>query len=311
MAGNSSRQGAVRKQGTKKGAVVGSGGQRRRGLEAKGPTPKAEDRTGHPASRRKRATERRGKPPGKGGRGQGGSETITGRNAVHEALLAGVPAAELQVLDTIEADDRVRASVGIANKTGIPVRTVNRTALDAVGGGHQGMALVVEPFRYVELADLRGAAESGVLVALDHITDPHNVGAIARSAAAFGAAGLLLPQRRAAPVTAAAWKASAGTLATVPVARVSNLVTAIRGLQQQGFFAVGLTGDAATPIDGLASRLVEGPLVLVVGSEGSGLARLTAETCDVLARIPMPGGAESLNASVAAGIALYSVTRSR
>jgi 23S rRNA (guanosine2251-2'-O)-methyltransferase len=310
MAGNSQRRGAIRKDGSKKGAMVGSGGQRRKGLEPKGPTPKAEERKGHPAARRKSRAQRTAAAGGS--RTQQREEAIAGRNAVAEALAAGVPASALMVLDSIEADDRVRAALGLANKSAVPISPATRSELDRRAGTahHQGLVLTVAPFAYADLADLAPGA-NGLLVALDHITDPHNLGAITRSAAAFAADGVLLPQRRSAPVTTAAWKASAGALARVPVARVSNLVTSLTDLQRQGYFVIGLDGTADTAITNLSEDLVRGPLVLVVGAEGSGLARLTAANCDVLVSIPIGGRTESLNASVAAGIALYEMGRRR
>lgn len=315
MAGNSSRRGAVRKAGTKKGMTVGSGGQRRKGLQAKGPTPRAEERTGHPAARRKRAEERRADSakPARQSKPKQHGEAIAGRNAVHEALQAAVPATALYVLDAIETDDRVRASIAIANKAGLPIKVATRLELDKVAGSanHQGLALATTPFGYVDAADLPAAVDGSLLVALDHITDPQNLGAIARSAAAFGAGGLIVPTRRSAPVTAASWKASAGALARIPVARVGNLVAALGDLQRAGYFVIGLDGDADHGIGELSDALVGGPLVVVAGSEGSGMARLTAATCDMVVRIPMPGAMESLNASVAAGIALYEINRRR
>lgn len=310
MAGNSQRRGATRKDGSKKGATVGSGGQRRKGLQPKGPTPKAEDRKGHPAARRKARAER--SATGGESRTRQREAVVAGRNAVAEALAAGVPASALMVLDSIEADDRVRAALGLANKASVPITPVTRSELDRLSGTphHQGLALTVAPFAYAELADVAPGA-NGLLVALDHITDPHNLGAITRSAAAFAADGVLLPQRRSAQVTTAAWKASAGALARMPVARVGNLVHSLTDLQRQGYFVIGLDGAADGEITDLDQDLVRGPLVLVVGSEGTGLARLTAETCDLLVRIPIGGRTESLNASVAAGIALYEVGRRR
>lgn len=312
MAGNSSRRGSVRKDGTKKGAVVGSGGQRRKALQPKGPTPKATERPAHPAAKRKRAGERQAASAGRRSQPTKG-DIIAGRNAVGEALAAGVPATVLHVLDNIEADDRVRTALALANKSALPIAIATRTELDRVAGTqhHQGLALAAAPFAYSDIADLPSGATAPVLVALDHITDPQNLGAIARSATAFGAAGLLVPQRRSAPVTAAAWKASAGTLARMPVARVPNLVSALTDLQRQGYFVIGLDSGAGTSITELSEALVNGPLVLVVGSEGSGLARLTAARCDLTVAIAMGGRAESLNASVAAGVALYELMRRR
>ena len=315
MSGNSRRQGAIRKPGSKKGATVGSGGQRRKALQPKGPTPKAEERVGHPAARRKRAAERSSQSPSgsRGGRPSDRGDVIIGRNAVSEALAAAVPATGLMVLDTIEADDRVRTAVALANKAHVPITVTTRIELERIAGSqhHQGLVLATAPFAYGTPADLPAADAGSLLVALDHITDPQNLGAIARSAAALGAAGLLVPQRRSAPVTAAAWKASAGALARMPVARAGNLVTSLADLQRKGYFVIGLDAAAETDIASLGDPLVAGPLVLVVGSEGSGLARLTAATCDMLVKIPMGAAAESLNASVAAGIALYELSRRR
>ncbi len=311
MAGNSQRRGAIRNTGSKKGATVGSGGQRRKGLQPKGPTPKAEERTGHPAARRKARAER--SQGGSGRQRAGGSpEAIAGRNAVTEALAAEVPATALHVMDMIEPDDRVRAALRAADRAGLPILTASRAELDRIAGSshHQGLVLVAQAFGYADLASLV-PGDSGLIVALDHITDPQNLGAIARSAAAFAADGIIVPQRRSAPVTPAAWKASAGALARTPVARVTNLVQALTDLQRQGYFVLGLDGAAQTEVGGLSEPLATGPLVLVIGAEGSGLARLTAATCDLLVRIPMIGPTESLNASVAAGIALYEVARRR
>src|SRR5690606_10007487 len=142
-----------------------------------------------------------------------------------------------------------------------------------------------------------------LIVAVDGITDPRNLGAIVRSAAAFGAAGVVVPERRAAGINAGAWKASAGTLAAVPVAQVTNLTRQLKAYQKAGCFVAGL--DARADVTVADMEIATEPFVLVVGSEGKGLGRLVAETCDLLVTIPMPGRAESLNAGVAAGIALY------
>ncbi len=311
MAGNSQRRGAMRKAGSKKSATVGSGGQRRKGLQGKGPTPPAEERVGHPAARRRAREERAAGPAGP--KRAGGADTVAGRNAVLEALQADLPAIELWVLEGIEADDRVRAAVATADKKGLPVRMGARRDLDGFAHGphHQGLVLRTEPFAYHDLDAVLGglAPGTGLLVVLDHITDPHNLGAIARSSLAFGAAALVVPHRRAAPVTAAAWKSSAGALARLPVAQVTNLATTLTDLKTRGFFVVGLEGGAEHSIDTLPLSLSDAPMVLVIGAEGEGLSRLTARTCDLLAAIPMTGAMESLNASVAAGIALFALTR--
>ena len=328
MAGNSQRQGAMRREGTKKGQQVGSGGQRRKQLKGKGPTPKAEDRPYHAAHKRKRAAEKAaakggttnkgGKPAGKAGgsrpaRGSSRSAEATfliGRNPVLEGLQAGVPGKALYLQARLESDDRWRDAVKLAVAAGIPVTEVTRTDLDRMTDGvHQGIALAVPAYEYAEIDDI--AAQGTLLVALDSITDPHNLGAIARSAAAFGASGIVIPSRRAAGVTATAWKASAGALSRLPVAQVTNLTRSLAALKKQGFTVIGLDGNASTGFDALPAGTLADPVVLVIGSEGEGLSRLVAETCDWRVRIAMRSGNESLNASVAAGIALNTVYGAR
>ncbi|TAK69961.1 MAG: 23S rRNA (guanosine(2251)-2'-O)-methyltransferase RlmB [Actinomycetota bacterium] len=329
MAGNSQRKGAMRKAGTKKGQVVGSGGQRRRGLEPKGPTPKATEREKHPAARRARAADQRaGSGSGRPARAPGsataparpakdGPELVVGRNAVVEALRAQVPATTLYVQQYVDTDDRIRESLAAAADRGIALLEVGRSELDRIAGRavHQGLALRVPPYSYADLDDLLAGAGSArqepLLVALDAVTDPRNLGAVIRSAAAFGAHGVVVPARRAAGVSAAAWKTSAGAAARVPVARVVNLTRALVSLQRSGFTVVGLAAGGASSWDDLDREVLAGPVVLVVGSEGAGLSRLVAQTCDLLASIPMTAATESLNASVAAGIALHEVARAR
>ena len=308
MAGNSSRRGAIRK--SKKGATSGSGGQGRQALRGRGPTPRAEERTGHPAARRAaKATAARPK------RNPEAPELLVGRNPVAEALRAKVPATALYVAIGIESDERVTDAVRLAGKRGISLLEVSRGELDRMTGGllHQGIALQVPPFAYTTLPDIIARASESttapLLVALDGVTDPRNLGAIIRSAVAFGAHGVLLPSRRAAAVTAAAWRTSAGTAARIPVAQVTNLVRALRDCQQAGYFVAGLDADGSTSLDDL--QAADGPFVVVVGSEGRGLSRLVGETCDLTVSIPMAGPAESLNASVAAAVALAEVARRR
>lgn len=315
MAGNSQRKGAVRKPGSKKGAVVGSGGNGRRALEGKGPTPKAEERPGHVAYRRKQREDVKASAPRRqatraGGRGSL-TEVIAGRNPVLEALRAGLSAEGLRVFNHIDADERISESLRMALEADIEVREVTKPELDALTGGasHQGIALVVAPFDYAEPGDLLDVGGIPLIVALDSIQDPRNLGAIMRSAVAFGATGVLIPERRAAGVTAAAWKTSAGAAARIPVARATNLVRALEDLKSRGCFVVGLAADGELAIG--ASDLLNGPVVLVVGSEGKGLSRLVRQTCDQVAAIPISSEAESLNASVAASVALYEAARSR
>jgi 23S rRNA (guanosine2251-2'-O)-methyltransferase len=240
---------------------------------------------------------------------------VAGRNAVLESLRASVPALALHVGPRLDADERIGEAIKLAADRGIPVVEAGRSELDRLSGGaiHQGLALRVRPFAYAHPDDLISSDPDGrgaepLIVALDGITDPRNLGAVARSVAAFGASGVLIPARRSAGVTAGAWKASAGALARVRVAQTANLARALEAYARAGLFLVGLDAGAADGIGDLS--LADGPLVLVLGSEGSGLSRLVAQRCDALARIPI-SGAESLNAAVAASIALYEVTRIR
>ena len=312
MAGNSKRRGAVRKAGTKKGAVVGSGGQRRRGLEGKGPTPRAEMRPGHPAQRRAAAATARAE---KARDRKEGPEIIAGRNPVVEALRAGVPGTTLFVALNIDADDRVTEAVRLAADKGISILEIPREELDRKTNRavHQGLGLQVPPFEYQHPDDLlaiaKNSGEPPLLVALDGVTDPRNLGAVVRSAAAFGAHGVLLPARRSAGITAVAWRTSAGTAAKMPIAIATNLTRQLKLWAEEGLMIAGLDADGSVGIDDLS--LATDPLVVVVGSEGRGLSRLVRENCDETVSIPMAAGVESLNASVAAAVLLAEVARRR
>ncbi|HET9139682.1 23S rRNA (guanosine(2251)-2'-O)-methyltransferase RlmB [Actinophytocola sp.] len=313
MAGNSKRRGAVRKPGTKKGAVVGSGGKKSKGLEGKGPTPRAERRPGHPAQRR--ATVKAKVEQQRRQKDKPAAELVAGRNPVVECLRAQVPATALYVALGIDADDRVTEAVRLAADRGISVLEVSRAELDRLTGGavHQGLGLQIPPFEYAHPDDLldaaRESADPPLLVALDGVTDPRNLGAVIRSAAAFGANGVLVPQRRSAGVTAVVWRTSAGTAARLPVALVTNLTRTLRSLAEAGLMIVGLDADSGDTVDDL--ELATAPLVLVLGSEGRGLSRLVKEACDQTVSIPMAAGVESLNASVAAGVTLAEIARRR
>jgi len=312
VAGNSKRRGAIRKAGTKKGAVVGSGGQARKGLQGKGPTPRATKRPGHPAQRKAtaqaKAAQRRSKD-------KPTAELVAGRNPVVECLRAAVPATALYVQVGVDADDRVTEAVRLAADRGISVLEVAKQELDRLTGGalHQGLSLQMPPFEYAHPDELLDAAaesaEPPLLVALDGVTDPRNLGAVIRSAAAFGANGVLLPQRRSAGVTAVAWRTSAGTAAKLPVALATNLTRTLRSYAEAGMMIVGLDADGTITIDEMS--LATSPLVVVVGSEGRGLSRLVREACDETVSIPMAAAVESLNASVAAGVVLAEVARRR
>ena len=232
-----------------------------------------------------------------------------------ESLRAAVPATALHVGPRLDADDRISEAIKLAADAGIAVVEAGRDELDRLTSGavHQGLALRVRPYAYAHPDDLvaraQAAGEQPLIVALDGITDPRNLGAIVRSVAAFGGHGVLVPVRRAAGVTAGAWKASAGALAHVPVAQASNLVRTLAGYQEAGLFVAGLDARGDVPVGEL--ELADAPLVLVAGAEGRGLSRLVAQRCDILTRIPISPAAQSLNAGVAASIALYEVTRAR
>jgi 23S rRNA (guanosine2251-2'-O)-methyltransferase len=353
----------------------GTGGQGRRRLEGKGPTPPAAHRPGHPAQKRAAAASagprrssdasagprrsgdtpagprrysdasadprRRGDasagprrygdasasgpasasaPASPGARrttrGAGdAAEFVAGRNSVVESLRARVPATALYVGARISRDDRVDEAIKLAADRGVPVLEAGPAELDRLTGGalHQGLALRVRAYEYAHPDDLLArAADAGelpLIAALDGVTDPRNLGAIARSAAAFGAHGVVVPSRRGAGVTAGAWKASAGALARIPVARAANLARALQSYRDAGIFVAGLDADGDTAVRDL--DLATAPLVLVTGSEGRGLSRIVTQACDVLIRIPITASTESLNAGVATGIALYEIATIR
>jgi 23S rRNA (guanosine2251-2'-O)-methyltransferase len=310
MPGNSRRRGAIRKSGTKKGPTVGSGGVRRRGLEGRGATPPAHMRPNHPAAKRAKPQQQQRRPARK----TDDTEVVLGRNPVLECLRARVPATALFVALGAEADERLTESVRLAADSGISILEVPRHDLDriAANGLHQGIALQVPPYQYAHPDDLLAVVKKdstpAMLVALDNISDPRNLGAIVRSVAAFGGHGVLIPQRRSASVTAVAWRTSAGAAARVPVARAPNLTRALKNWADAGLQVIGLDADGDTTVDELEG---DGPLVLVVGSEGKGLSRLVRENCDAVVSIPMAGPTESLNASVAAGVVLAEIARQR
>ncbi|WP_461030607.1 23S rRNA (guanosine(2251)-2'-O)-methyltransferase RlmB, partial [Streptomyces sparsus] len=264
-------------------------------------------------ARARRAT---GRPAPRRGGPKGTSELVVGRNSVVEALREGVPASTLYVQQYIDSDERVRESLRLtADRGGINLMEAPRPELDRMTNGlnHQGLVLQVPPYDYAHPEDLTAAAldagQDALIVALDGVTDPRNLGAVVRSAAAFGGHGVVVPERRAAGMTAGAWKTSAGAAARIPVARATNLTRALETYQKSGLTVIGLAADGDTELTDVAA--LDGPVVIVIGSEGKGLSRLVGETCDLLVRIPMPGGGESLNAGVAAGVALYETARRR
>src|SRR2546423_4660489 len=273
MAGNSQRRGA-RRTSSKKGATTGSGGNRRAGLKGRGRTLPADERPWHkgysgdePLPERtawKQEKERRaaaaqgripkvGTPGGgpakrvgpkvspgrKGAPARDAPELLVGRNPVVEALRAQVPATALYVALGIDMDERIKEAVRTTADRGIALLEVSRAELDRMTGGvlHQGIGLSVPPFAYEPFEDLLAAATEQVaplLVALDGVTDPRNLGAVVRSAAAFGAHGVFLPERRAAGVAATAWRTSAGAAAPLPIAQITNLTLALQQCQEDG-----------------------------------------------------------------------------
>ena len=297
------------------GKRVGSGGRGKKALEGKGPTPKAEDRhwykegkkPGRPSNRKPQRSARSESP--------NRPDVVCGKNPVVEALRAGVPATQITMGQRLQRDQRVTEILDIASKRNIPLSEATTPELDRLAGPdvvHQGIVLSVPPYRYqdpIELAERALDRGDALLVAADGVTDPRNLGAIVRSSAAFGGSGVIVPKRRSVGVTPAVWKTSAGQLGHSPVAQASNLTHTLKALQERGFFVVGLAGDRATPIGD--AELGDVPIVLVVGAEGAGLSRLVRETCDLVVSIPLDPKTESLNASVAAGIALYEIDRQR
>ena len=315
MAGNSSRRGAVKKS-AKGNPTAGSGGRRRKGLEGKGPTPKAEDRPYHKQHKVAKAAERRttGKPH-KRRPSDTAPEWVAGRNAVFELLVAKVPIKAIHVAEDARRDERIAEIFQLAAERHVALLEVPRSELDKFTGAavHQGVAAKLNAYEYAHPDELLAVAdeqgEPPLIVMLDGVTDPRNLGAVIRSAAGFGAHGVVIAERRTASMTASAWKASAGAAARVQVARATNLTRQLKAYKEAGLMVVGLAADGDISLPEL--ELGDGPLVVVIGSEGKGLSRLVAETCDQLVSIPTASTLESLNAGVAAGIALYAIAQSR
>lgn len=297
------------------GKRVGSGGKGRKALEGRGPTPKAEDRHWYRDKKRsQRPATRNSKRPARSD-GPSGPDVVCGKNPVVEALRAGVPATQISLGQRLQRDQRVNEILELAAKRHIPLQELTLPELDRLAGPdvvHQGVILTVPAYRYadpVELAERALDRGNALLVAADGITDPRNLGAIVRSVAAFGGSGVIVPKRRSVGVTPAVWKTSAGALSHAPVAQASNLTHTLKALQERGYFVVGLAGELSTPIE--LADLGDSAICLVVGAEGAGLSRLVRETCDMVVSIPIDPKTESLNASVAAGVALYEISRQR
>ena len=238
---------------------------------------------------------------------------IEGRNAVIEALRAGT-AIDKIYLAKGETDKTLGHIASRAREAGVVVVEADRRKLDAMSRthAHQGVIALAAVREYISVESILQAArdkgEAPLLVVCDEISDPHNLGAIIRTAECAGAHGVVIPKRRSAGLTAVVAKTSAGAVAHVPVARVPNLPSLLKRLKEEGLWIFGSAADGATS---LYAADLKGPAALVIGSEGSGMSRLVSETCDFLVRIPMRGKLNSLNASAAAAILLYEALRQR
>lgn len=238
---------------------------------------------------------------------------IEGRNAVAEALRAGTPIDKVFLLKG-EVDLPLRQLANQARQQGAVLAEVDRHKLDAMSRthAHQGIIAVAAVREYASVEDLLQAArdrgEPPLLVVCDELSDPHNLGAVIRTAECAGAHGLIIPKRRSAGLTAIVGKTSAGAVSYLPVARVANLTSVLKDLKKQGVWIFGTAAGAST---NLYSADLKGPAAIVIGSEGDGMSRLVAENCDFLVSIPMKGHISSLNASAAAAILLYEAVRQR
>ncbi len=232
---------------------------------------------------------------------------IEGRNAIIEALRADVPLSRVLIAEGARPDRALIEIERRASEQGVRVERVRKRTLDELSerGAHQGVLAQAAPFAYTSVGTLIERAsgrEQALIIALDHVTDPGNLGAVARTAEVVGAVGLLVPERRSAAITPAAWKAAAGALAHIPVARVTNLVRALDELKQEAFWVAGASERAEQTV---WRAPLEGRLVLVMGSEGTGLSRLTSERCDFLVRLPQAGEVGSLNVAQATTALAY------
>ncbi|MFY7935264.1 MAG: 23S rRNA (guanosine(2251)-2'-O)-methyltransferase RlmB [Candidatus Nanopelagicus sp.] len=239
-------------------------------------------------------------------------DAVAGKNSVVEALRAKIPAKELVVALKTEIDEKISEAIRLAKNQDLPIKELPRRALDDLTGSsnHQGVALVIKPFNYSEFSKvINNAKKPMMLIGLDGITDPHNLGAVVRSAAAFGADGVIIPERRNAAMTGSAWKASAGAAARMPISQVTNLVRTIQDAKKAGCFVIGLDAQGDQQLSQMS--LATESIFIIVGSEGKGLSRLVRENCDLVISIPMQSSVESLNASVATAIVMHWVATER
>ena len=260
----------------------------------------------------RRDNRRPDRPEKRFDRKQSAQDAVAGKNSVVEALRAKIPAKELVVAIKVELDEKISEAIRLAKNSDLPIKELPRRALDELTGNanHQGIALVIKPFNYSELDQIIAKAKKPMmLIGLDGITDPHNLGAVVRSAAAFGADGVVIPERRNAAMTGSAWKASAGAAARMPIAQVTNLVRSIEDAKKAGCFVIGLDAEGDSELSKM--NLANESIYIIVGSEGKGLSRLVREKCDLVLSIAMQSTVESLNASVATAITMHWVATER
>lgn len=237
---------------------------------------------------------------------------LAGKNAVAEALAAGRGINTLYLVDGMHGSAAGKL-IELAKTKGVPYRTISREKLDSLAQGirHQGVLAIAAPVRYVEVDEILSRAEEKgdvpFLMLLDELEDPHNLGALLRTADAVGIHGILIPKRRSVPLNATVAKTSAGAIEHVPVARIGNVAQTVRRLKEKGLWVIGadMTGEVAWKAD------LTGPTLLIVGNEGYGMSRLTRELCDIVVKLPMHGKINSLNASVAGGVLAYEILRQR
>jgi 23S rRNA (guanosine2251-2'-O)-methyltransferase len=239
-------------------------------------------------------------------------DVVYGVHAVEESLAAGESLRRIYIGDERKRDPALRPLIEAAKTAGLPIRFESRTFFSQFPyRAHQSVVAFGTPFEYVTIEEAIAARTpgSGLFVVLDHITDPHNAGAIIRSAECAGATAVVIPERRAAGVNATVRKSAAGATAHVPIARVANVAGALRTMKKAGIWAAGAAGNADS-MDYTTADF-RGDLAIVIGSEGDGISQVVRKECDFLVRIPMFGNVESLNASVAAGVLLFEARRQR
>lgn len=237
-------------------------------------------------------------------------EFVAGRRPVLEALRAGRPMNKLMIGEGSEGGSLAEI-IGKAKAAGVLMQKVPKAHLNSVAGeGHQGVVAYIAAHEYADLEDViaNRTTQPPLIVLLDEVTDPHNLGAVLRTAEGVGAQGVVIPKRRSVPLTGTVAKAAAGALEYLPVARVANLTQAMEQLKKAGYWVVGSGSEAGTLYTEVDYR---GPIAVVIGSEGQGISRLVRERCDYVVQLPMHGQVQSLNASVAAGVLLYEIVRQR